>query len=447
MKFRGIAYVTFFVMMLLASTNNFAQNGEGGAFSTYTPYSFFGIGDILDQGISYNASMGGTGIADRNVRVLNLLNPAAVTARETKSFLFDFGLKNANTIFEGNAATAMAQEGTGDLKSATNTFNIHHIAASFPIYKNSAFKVGIQPYSSVGYNFIAHETDDEIVAEVGNINFQKYGQGTLYQVFLGAGATFWDKLSIGIDGQYYFGNIERSSAAYFNTNSAYRTINTGWSYIMSAFSAKIGLQYEHSVGKGSKVRVGATYNLGTDIKGYKTRYAYAETSLVTDTIVFEESKINGFRIPQEFGVAVGFSLNETWIFNLDYSFQDWTGITFEITPGVDFASAKASNLRFGMEYTPNRYDIRYYMKKVSYRAGLYHKNNYISFEGQQVKSTGITLGASFPILTTRFFNSVSFGVDIGQRGTMDHNLIRERYVIFNLSFDIHDRWFIKNMYN
>jgi hypothetical protein len=47
----------------------------------------------------------------------------------------------------------------------------------------------------------------------------------------------------------------------------------------------------------------------------------------------------------------------------------------------------------------------------------------------------------------RYYNSLNFGVDIGQRGTLKSNQIRERYFLFTISFNLHDIWFIKPLYN
>ena len=49
---------------------------------SYSPYSLFGFGDLVRPGTTYNATMGGIGIGDRNVRYINIVNPAGVTARE-----------------------------------------------------------------------------------------------------------------------------------------------------------------------------------------------------------------------------------------------------------------------------------------------------------------------------------------------------------------------------
>lgn len=57
-------------------------SAQDDAYNAYTPYSMFGIGDISKQGTAYNKSMGGVGIATRDKGHINILNPAAVTARE-----------------------------------------------------------------------------------------------------------------------------------------------------------------------------------------------------------------------------------------------------------------------------------------------------------------------------------------------------------------------------
>ena len=100
------------VAVLLVSCCNVLL-AQDGANSSYSPYSIFGVGDIYRQGTSYNMSMGGVGIASRNHRFINYLNPAAVTARDTLSFMLDFGVTGQGKIYR-----------QGDVKSAKNVFNI-----------------------------------------------------------------------------------------------------------------------------------------------------------------------------------------------------------------------------------------------------------------------------------------------------------------------------------
>ena len=133
-------------------------SAQEGAYGAYTPYSVFGVGEIAKEGSAYNKSMGGIGIATRNRRFINYTNPAAVTARDSLSFMADFGLEQSNSIYR-----------QGNLKSGNNTFNIHDFVLSFPIYRSSAFMVGITPFSNVGYDFSSVETNQDIIGNTGNI--------------------------------------------------------------------------------------------------------------------------------------------------------------------------------------------------------------------------------------------------------------------------------------
>lgn len=407
-----------------------AQEGQIG----FTPYSIFGLGDLATKGSSYNLAMAGIGVGDRNVRAINLVNPAAVTAREAKSFLMDFGIENRNVIYK-----------QGDVKSANNTFNMHHLAASFPIYKNSAFKLGIMPYSSVEYDFMERETRPEILAEMGDVRYYHQGKGHIYNVFLGAGATFWNKLSVGVDGQYYFGNIDRSVSTYFTTNSYYRTVITGTENLVSAFGVKFGLQYTQPFDANRELTVGATYSLATKLKGGCTEYSYGEASTVTDTISIIKTNASMGTIPGELAVGISYRDKEKWMVGFDYSRSDWKNSNLAATPGVDFKPVTANCFRLGMEFTPNRYDVRYFFKRWTYRAGAYRNYTYMSLNGKQVVATGLTLGFGIPVW--RYYNAINLGVDIGQKGSLTNGNVRERYALITLSFNLHDIWFIKPLYN
>ena len=90
---RNIFALSLFLIISVCAS---AQSGTYGA---YSPYSIFGVGNLSKEGTSFNKSMGGVGIATRNKRFINYLNPAAVTARDSLSFMGDFGLSQSNTVF------------------------------------------------------------------------------------------------------------------------------------------------------------------------------------------------------------------------------------------------------------------------------------------------------------------------------------------------------------
>lgn len=433
-----------FVFFMTICVLSFAQDGTYGA---YSPYSIYGVGDISKEGTAYNKSMGGVGIATRNRRFINYLNPAAVTARDSLAFMADFGISEKNTLYR-----------QGDMKSAKNTFNIYDFILSFPIWRSSAFMVGITPFSDVGYDFSRVETDKNIIGNTGNITYSSYGKGSVYQAFIGAGATFWKRLSVGAEMIYYFGNIDKVTNMDY-TNSSYRSVNSGHDLTVRGVTGKFGLQYEQRLGGNVSMIVGATYRMKTNVKGYSTSYRFANQSSVSDTLSYKVDTLaySNVGFGDELGVGLSIKGGEQWSVEFNYLRSDWTKSGFESVGGFSsvssrpntqnavFSSTVSQSFRVGFELVPNRNDIRYYFKRCSYRAGFYYDKSYYKLNGENVNNMGITIGVTLPVF--RWYNGISIGVDFGQRASMRNNMIREQYVMFNLGFNIHDIWFQKTQYH
>ena len=431
---RILLIAVFFVMGAVAS----AQDGTYGA---YSPYSIYGIGDISKQGTAFNKSMGGVGVATRNRRFINYLNPAAVTARDSLSFMADFGLAQSNNVFK-----------QGDLRSAHNTFNIYNFVMSFPIYRSSAFMVGITPFSDMGYDFSSVETDPNIIGNTGNISYDSFGTGSVYQLFAGAGVTFWKRLSLGAEFIYYFGNLDKVTNMDYS-NSSYRSVNSGSDLMVRGVTGKFGLQYEQKIAGDVSVTVGATYRLGSGMKGEATNYRYANQSGVTDTLKYDAVGLKGagVRFADELGIGIAVKGGEKWMAEFDYLRSDWRKSGFDATQGFrvsgdsKFSSTVSQSFRAGFEIVPNRNDIRYYLRRCTYRAGLYYDQAYYKLDGANVNTMGVTLGITLPVF--RLYNGLTLGVDFGQKAHSRNNMIRERYAMFVIGFNIHDIWFRKVQYN
>lgn len=424
---------------LFAGITSYAQDG---AYTGFTPYSIFGIGDLNPNGSSYNNGMGGVGIATRNKRYLNYLNPAAVTARDSLCVLADMSL------LEGNRT--MAQ---GNMKSASNTFNINNIALSFPIYRTSSLMFGISPFSSVGYNYSYLLDDDSIVGNTGHAAFSANGKGSVYKGFVSGGVTFFKRLSVGVEGDYYFGAIDRSSEFTF-AKSAYSGIDSGHSISLKGASAKFGIQYEQPVSKKTTVTLGATYSLGSNLAGYVEGYKLAVGASQNDTLFFKRDtlglNVDKIRIPAELGIGISVNHSDTWMAEFNYTRSDWTQSGMDVADGFSikgsssFGTKVSESFRAGFEIVPNRNDIRYFYKRCTYRAGLYFNKSYYAVDGNQVNDLGLTLGASIPVF--RYYNAVNFAVSLGQRASTAGDLIRERYVNFTFGFNFADQWFFKPTY-
>ena len=83
--------------MLLLSVIPLATYGQNSSLNTFSPYTFYGIGDFATQGPGYIRSMGGAGIGFRNSLKINYMNPASYSILRQKTFLFNVEMEGVNT--------------------------------------------------------------------------------------------------------------------------------------------------------------------------------------------------------------------------------------------------------------------------------------------------------------------------------------------------------------
>jgi len=440
MQYKRLYQIGFMALFLYTGA---AQGQVSDALGTMTPYSMFGLGELVRQGTTYNRTMGGIGLSLRDHRYINYLNPAAISAHDTLAFMLDFGLEAQNFYHASNQT-----------KSAFNSMNMNHFVISFPVYKKSAVVVGFAPYSHVGYRFEVKESRPEIISEMGDVTYQHYGEGSMNQIFIGAAVSLSKNFSVGAKGIYNFGTLSRSSNVLFNTVDTYNPIATNAKTVLESFAGKFGVQYEGRLNRRTALSVGATALLPTTLKGDVSRVATSISgSSVVDTVYSVVLNGSQISVPAEYAAGVslsrkyveGVAINR-WLVGFDYSYQDWSNTNFAPTPGVNFAPSVKSAYKFGFELTPDFFDSRYAFKRWTYRGGVYYEDSYVKLNGQQVNSRGVTFGLSLPVYRGYNKNMLNFGVDLGQRGTLKEQLIRERYVLFQISISLYDIWFVKMRY-
>ena len=342
----------------------------------------------------------------------------------------------------------------GDMRSASNTANIGNLMLSFPIWRSSAMMVGIMPLSSTGYGYSYDVIDPAIIGRTGNINYIAAGQGSIYQLFASAGVTFWRRLSLGAEFIYYFGKTEKTFIESF-TDASYNGASNGHILQLQAPAGKFGLQYEQPLGSKASLTLGATYRMAAKLGGYTESYRYSTGTAAADTLYYRKGSPDGVTLASEKGVGLCFRYADKFMAELDYTRSDWrssgldkaeafTGNTVAGAGRSVFTTSLSESYRLGLEYVPNRSDIRYYWRRITYRAGAYWKNEYYLLDGNPVNAVGITLGATLPVF--RWYNGITFGMDFGQRGSLKGDMIRERYINFSVGFNLFDIWFQKFSY-
>ena len=401
-----------------------------GTYSGFSPYSVFGVGQLHQKGTAWNRSMGGVGIASRNSRFINILNPASATARDSLSFMADFGVNGRISLFT-----------EGSKKGLTTTANIDDFVISFPMWKHTALMVGLIPVSDVGYGISIPEVD-----YTGYRSFTTTGNGGLYQVFAAASVTLWNRLFLGAQANYNFGNINKV-AALVSDDTSYRSMASGDSLQVHTFNATFGLQYEQPVSNNSVITLGATYRLSSPLTGYSIHYR--ELGSYDRRRESDSLDGKGLRMGDELGVGINYRLGDRFIAEFNYTRTNWAGSNLDKVSGfsnrgdAEFLPSVGQAFRAGLELTPNRNDIRYYLRTCSYRLGAYYDQSYYTVDGAHVNSVGVTLGITLPVY--RWKNGLTVGFDFGRRG-LETSQVKETYFGFNVGLNIFDIWFQKRPY-
>jgi hypothetical protein len=410
-------------------------SAQNGTYSGFSPYSVYGVGDLHAAGTAFNASMGGVGIATRNKRFVNTMNPASATARDSLSFMADFGLSGKFSVF--------SQE---DLKSTKTLFNLNDFVISFPMWRHTAFMVGIQPFSDTGFSMAYSDkitSGEQSIGYTGTRAYGAYGDGGLNNFFAGASATLWNRLSIGAQYNLYFGTISKYSASQFG-DASYRGQTLGDTLQVRAHTAKFGLQYEQPIGTGRMV-IGATYRLKAKVTGHAIEYSnISELDLGRHDL-----QKDNISLGDEIGVGVSYARGDRWSMEFDYLTGDWTGSNFDAVRGFrnngvyKFTTSRMQSFKAGFEITPNRNDIRYFLRRCTYRLGAYMDQSYYQVDGRNLTAAGITLGMTLPVF--QGYNGITFAIDLGQRG-FGSTFVKEKYIGFHVGFNIFDIWFRKPQY-
>ena len=187
--------------------------------------------------------------------------------------------------------------------------------------------------------------------------------------------------------------------------------------------------------------------------GYSTNYRYATQSSVVDTLTHKVDTLayGNLCFGDEIGVGISVKGGDKWHAEFNYLRSGWDKSGMDNAPGfsaigdLKFSTTTSQSYRLGFEFVPNRNDIRYYMKRCAYRAGVYYDQAYYKLDGNNINSMGITLGMTLPVF--RWYNGLTIGLDMGQKASTRHGMVRERYAKIAVGFNIHDIWFQKTRYN
>ncbi len=415
------------------------------SINTYSPYTRYGVGQISTRGFAGTKAMGGVSQAVRNSFGINYLNPASYSAQDTMSFILDFGFETGATKYQQFIPD---ENGVLRNESVKNGFGgIHHIAIAFPITRWWGSSLGLVPYSQVGYQIKRYETDLIILSTIGRVKYYNKGSGGINQAFFGNAFKPIKNLSLGFNLSYFFGSLDyTNSVIYPSTGSAYANTVEKNSVIIKDLTLSLGAQYTLFLNEKDRSLLifGATIDNESKINAKQKYLARWELGNYSDTISFKDTSYGHVTFPKNLSFGVSYSLKNKLFTSIEFSTQDWSNTRFFGGNNANISYARSNSYRFGLEYTPNRYDLKSYLKRISYRFGSHLTNTYLKVNNHQINELALSAGMGFPFKNNTKFN-VAF--EWGKRGTTNYGLIQENYGVLSLSFTFYDFWFIKRKFN
>jgi hypothetical protein len=390
---------------------------------TFLPYSIFGIGELHSKGFVRNMAMGKSGIALSSGSYLNNLNPASYHSIDSVSFFFDFGLTSDFVKYRTSYAT---QHG--------NDMNLSNVAFGFRINHNWSASIGIAPYSAVGYKVV---TVKSLEGTIDNFDAVLTGNGGLTQFYWNNSYLLFNRLSLGVNFTYLFGNIKSTetvtSTSEFTSNILYEQN----SYLNKVY-ADFGFQYFFPLKDNFQVTLGGIFG-----NSHKLNFRHRITISDSEgTIEDKITKRGTFDLPMYFGGGIAVLFKDKLTFSADYLFHDWSGTTSD---NPDFNYINTNAFKIGAEFIPGRLKQLGYFGRIRYRAGYYHEESYLEIKKGSISDNGITVGLGLPFLQNK--TSINIAYNKGVNGTLENGLIKENYNSIMVSLTLHDWWFIKRKYD
>ena len=448
------------VIVALFSVSNLGTlTAQEAAVSAYSPYTMYGVGELGVNGNAINRTMGGAGVAWRSTQMASLLNPAGYSATLRNSFIFEVGVEGNFLKNQQRKYSSLSASDYTTAENAKNSVNIREIAVQLPLAKGLGFGLSLTPYGSVGYKMNTFEQSEDIWGSVGGVTYNYQGDGDVTEVKAGIGWEIFRGFSIGIAGKYYWGNIlhNYSTSIYGDYVGPGDYVSTKGldDYAISNFKFQVGLQANLIANNKRMLTIGATYDYGGPLRPKVSKTVYIGD--YSATVVSQEDSRGQMRLPHSASAGITYQ-DAKFTTCFDYEYQNWGGdnafYQHDAYSGISIKYVDTHTYKFGFEYTPNRFDVRNYLKRISYRVGFRYGNYYQSFGGAAINQYAITAGFGFPL---RFMgaHSINAGIEIGGRGNHTSielreqgrrlGLIRQNYIQVQLGFSLfgEDSWFVR----
>ncbi len=431
-SFRRLFFAGLFLITGILSQPLSAQD------FTSSPYSRFGVGDLLNKSFGRSQAMGGLGVGLNNTQELNLINPAGLNGMDSIQFIFEVGAFDQLTGFR-----------TTDLKKTTNDIGFSYLGMAFPITKWWQGAVGILPYSGVGYAM----TDTRQDPDIGQVQSHFSGDGGISRFFLSQSVVPIQSddgrffVSLGFNFSYLFGPVSHSKSLQFPSDSSFFSTQSLSTAIVGDIHMDYGAQIRIPLKNDWFLQVGGIYDHQSTINTESRKLVMLSGQGIVDTLFYEENADNSIILPMGYGGGFSVGKKNKLTVGADYRVQNWQESSFL---GANDQLANSRDIIIGGEYIPDIFAPSGYHKRMAYRAGVRYSETFLQLNNTQLTDIGFNFGVGLPIRPASRIGRMSalnITAEIGKRGTIENNLISELYGLISVQLTLRDTWFYKSKYD
>ncbi len=396
-----------------------------------SPYSRVGIGTVAPTYFAANRALGGFATAFRSPLNVNYNNPASYSAIK-RLMVFEVGV-----LAQGLWLNTDTQTGS------TGNATISYAAFGFPINKHWTMSMGFMPHSSLNYDIV----DTLQHPQLDTIAYQFQGQGQNYQLYWGNGFSY-KGFSAGFNIGFLFGTYERTvSSRFFSIGNSFDNLLTETTEHRD-FIWNVGLQYHRKLKNEVNLTLGVSSNTQMDVSSVldsRWERTFLTSGIVqnVDTIYSNVGEKGTVVLPSKFSAGVALSKGIDWMVGFDITQEQWNN--YQNFGKADSALVNSTRFNLAVSTVPDKNAIRKFWKNTLYRFGAYYDTGNIKLGDQNLAAYGFTIGAGFPV--RRAASRLNLAFEVGSRGTIENNLIRETYFNATMGMTINDWWFIKRKYD
>jgi len=399
-----------------------------------SPFSRYGLGQLYGQNVSTELqSMGGISIAVSDPFIVNMANPASYALFDSTTFIFQTGLVGGSTNLQNTQNT-----------TTSNYASLSNVSMGFPINKWWHMSMGTTPYSKTGYDTrINHPVDG--YADVLN---DRWGKGGLDIYYLGSGFRIGKNLRLGVNINFLYGSIRSYNMVYIPDSSfVFGTKVENYTRI-GDFTFDWGLQYDIKLKGTKKMTIGLVYSNKVNANAYRSLLSTTLTGgtnnnidFPRDTIQYTPDEKGTVVIPQRYGFGISMMDPGKWLVGADFEMQQWNQYQ---AFGLSGFLQNDWKVAVGGQFTPKHSTISSLRKRITYRMGAHYNKTYLTLNGRSINEFAVSGGLKFPFKRSR--TNMNLGIEIGSRGTLQSNLIKETFFNFSFGINIVEHWFYKRKY-